>query len=559
MRKVETMVRPSFLYALSFVGMAICVASSLGYQLQSVPLGTPFGLFGLLPMTFWIGVVFMVASMVLGMRAGSETLFFVQATLLFVVIWGAPAFFEKYPTIWDSYMHYNSALAIAHNGLVPTDPTFAYAYNYPGFFVLGASYSLIGNPPALEFLKYYPLFAAVFTLAAIYLFVRTYVPRMDHRLAFLFAAFVNVWLQFNFSPQSLGLGCGLLIFVCLEREGRDWRLAALVLFAFITVSHPTTLVFVLGAIILKEVFGRLYRFTFARNRPMRWDRPWPVGAFIIIWLVWFFTGASSFSLNLVQFISDRIRFLGQINESVANQWNLRASPENILGVLYPQLRTGTVAVFILLTGIALIAFFLLRRKGPANFPKNILALFLIPFLIIPLDTLFFNGQLYDRGILYLMLVAPLIFVPLLMTRRWRFVRPTMAVAIALVVVLCASTMFYQEALYISNDQGIAASSFLADDAPNTYVIGGYYPYDVWSGSDEGYMRLKITSVYNQTTEQISSYYGGGTFLFDDTTELWYRQWGLMDAYTFYQDQAPHNYKVYDNGAYWVMYVPRSSS
>jgi hypothetical protein len=555
--KNETAVRPSFLYSLSFIGMAICVASSLGYQLQSVPLGTPFGLFGLLPVAFWIGIALMVASMLLGMRSGSETLFFVQSALLFLAIWGVPAFFEKYPTIWDSYMHYNSALAIANNGLVPTDPTFSYAYNYPGFFVLGASYSLIGNPPALEFLKYYPLFAALFTLAAIYLFVRTYVPRTDYRLVFLFAAFVNVWLQFNFSPQSLGLACGLLIFVCLEREGRDWRLAALVLFAFITIAHPTTLVFVMGAIILKEVFGRLYRLTFARNRPMRRDRPWPVGAFILIWLGWFFTGASSFSLNLVQFITERIQFLGQINESVANQWNLRATPENILGVLYPQLRTGTVGVFILLTGLAFIAFLLLRRKGPANFPKNILALFLIPFLIIPLDTLFFNGQLYDRGILYLVLVAPLIFIPLLQTHRWRFIRPTVAVAVVLVVVMCASTMFYQEALYIDNDRGIAASTFLANNAPNTFVAGGYYPYDVWSGSNEGYTRLKITSLYNQSVEQLSTYYGSGTYLFDNSSVLWYRQWGVMDAYNFYKDQAPHNYKVYDSGTYWVMYVPRS--
>jgi hypothetical protein len=292
---------------------------------------------------------------------------------------------------------------------------------------------------------------------------------------------------------------------------------------------------------------------------MRWDRPWPVGAFILIWLGWFFTGAASFSLNLVQFITERIQFLGMINETVANQWNLRATPENILGALYPQLRTGTVGLFILLTGLAFIAFLLLRRRGPANFPKNILALFLIPFLIIPLDTLFFNGQLYDRGILYLVLVAPLIFVPLLLTHRWKHIRPALAIAITLVVVLCASTMYYQEALYINNDQGIAASTFLAEDAPPTYVVGGYYPYDVWSGSGEGYQRIKISSLYNQTTEQVSSYYGAGTFMFDNTTELWYRQWGIMPMYTFYQDQAPHNYKVYDNGAYWIMYVPRSSA
>jgi hypothetical protein len=281
-----------------------------------------------------------------------------------------------------------------------------------------------------------------------------------------------------------------------------------------------------------------------------------VGVFILIWLGWFFTGASSFSLNLVEFITDRLDMLLYTGDQLATQWNMRATPENLLGVLYPQLRTATVGLFVALTILAFIAFLLLRRKGPANFPKNILALFIIPFAIIPLDTVFFNGQLYDRGILYLMLIAPLIFVPLLMTKRWGFVRPIMAVAIALVVVLCASTMFYQEALYINNDKGIAASTFLADQAPRSYVAGGYYPYDVWSGSPEGYDRIKMSSLYNQTTAEIASFYGSGTFLFDDTSELWYRQWGIMQMYDFYRDQAPHNYKVYDNGAYWVMYVPR---
>jgi hypothetical protein len=551
-------VRPSFLYILSFLGLGICIASSLGYQLQAVPIGTPFGLMGLLPAAFWVGVAFMVISLFLGMRAGSESLFFIQSLLLFLVIWGIPAMFEKYPTVWDSYMHYNSALAIANSGMVPLAPAYAYAYNYPGFFVLGASYTLLGSPPALEFLKLYPLFAATFTLTAIYLFIRTYVPRIDHRLVFLFAAFANVWLQFNFSPQSLGLAAGLLIFVCLEREGRDWRIAALLLFAFITISHPTTLIFVLGAVLLKELSSRLYRWTLARNRPMRWDRPWPVGVFILIWLGWFFTGASSFTWNLIEFITVRLETLSQINDSLVNQWNLRTTPENILGALYPQLRTGAMVVFIGLTVLAFLAYILLRRKGPVNFPKNILALFIIPFLIIPLDTLFFNGQLYDRGILYLVLIAPVVFVPLLMTKRRKFVRPVLAILVALVVVACASTLFYQEALYISSDRSITASDYLADSAPQTYVVGGYYPYSVWSGKAESYTRIKMTSIYDDTSSEVSTYWGSGTYLFDTTSQMWYRQWGLQEIYNYYQSEAPGHYKVYDNGAYWVMYVPGPS-
>jgi hypothetical protein len=556
MDRGETKIRPSYLYVLTLIGLAICIASSLGQEWQHVPLGTPFGLLGLVPVAFWIGIGLMVLSMAIGARSGSERLFFFQALVLFVALWSIPALFEKYPTVWDSYMHYNSSLEIARTGAVPLNPTYEYAYNYPGFFVVGASYTLLGNPPALPFLQYWPVFVSGLTLAAIYLFVRTYIPSTDYRIAFLFAAFANVWLQFNYSPQSLGLVAGLMIFVCMEREGTEWRMAALGLFAFIVIAHPTTLVFVIGAILIKEVLVRLYTATFARNRPKHWDRPWPVGAFVLIWLGWFFTGASYFSLNLTQFIFQRLKYLGNINESVGNQFAMRSSPENILGAVYSQLRWGVVVVFLLLTVIALLTFFLTRKKSPVALPKNILALLILPFLIIPLDTLFFNGQLYDRGIMYIILVAPLVFVPVLLDRKHKYIRPVAIAAIFLVVIMCASTLFYQETLYVSTDESIAATDYLADHAPSTYVAGGYYPYNVWSDHGENYMRIQTRSLYNQTADEVASYSGGGAYLFDDTTESWYRQWGIMDVYTFYENQSAQNYKVYDNGAYWAMFVPR---
>jgi hypothetical protein len=555
MSKDEGRVRPSFLYALSFLGMAICVLSSLGYNIEAVPLGTPFGYFGLLPFSYWVGILFMVLSLGIGLRSNSETVFVVQALLLFTALWGAPAMFSKYPTVWDSYVHYNSSLQLVHNGILPNDDANSYAFNYPGFFVLGASYILLGNPDALLFLKLYPIFAAVMTMAALYLFARTYVPKLDYRLAFVFSAFANVWLQFNYSPQSMGLVAGLLIFVCLEREGKEWLYAALFLFAYVVISHPTTLIFVLGAIALKEIVARVIRVAVARKHPIKWGRPWPVGVFILIWLGWFFTGASSFSLNLVEFITTRLDQLMNIGEGVQQQITMRTTPENILGTIYPQLRTGMMIIFAALTVIALIIFLIQRRKGPVNMPSNILALFLIALAIIPLDIVLFGGQLYDRGIMYIVLVAPMVFVPLLMGKKHRFARPILGVLVALVVVAGASTMFYQEALYVTNSRGIAAADYFSQLDPS-WVAGGFYPYDVWSEHGESYERVKMISFWDQTPENVVSWMGDGVFLFDDTTEMWYRQWGTQEVYNYYTSTAPDNYRIYDNGMYWAMYVAR---
>jgi hypothetical protein len=214
-----------------------------------------------------------------------------------------------------------------------------------------------------------------------------------------------------------------------------------------------------------------------------------------------------------------------------------------------------MVVFAALTLLALLVYVIQRRKGPVNMPSNILALFLIALAIIPLDIVFFNGQLYDRGIMYIVLVAPLVFVPLLMGKKHRYIRPLLGVLVALVVVAGASTMFYQEALYVTNSRGITAAGYMSDLDP-AWVAGGFYPIDVWSEHGESYDRVKMVSLWNQSPELVVSWMGSGVFLFDDTTQMWYTQWGIKEVYDYYASTAPDNYKVYDNGMYWAMYVAR---
>lgn len=554
----ERAIRPSLLYMLSLVGFAMVVASSIGHEVQVIPVDAPFGLFGMLPPAYWAGMAIMLLSLALGFRHGTESLFFFQSAVIFLALWGAPTFFERFPSTWDSTMHYYSSLEIARLGAMPIDPAFAYAFNYPGFFVLGSSYIVMADPPALLFLRYYSLFAALFTIAAIYLFVRTYVPGADHRLVFLIAAFANVWLQFNFSPQSLGLAAGLLIFVCLERDGMGWRLAALGLFTFIVVAHPTTLIFVLGAILLKEVAGRTYRLIVGHHKPIRWDRPWPLGAFILIWIGWLLTGSASFSRGIFEFITMRLSYILYAGQTVVEQVALRTSPENVLGAIYSQIRLGSVALFAGATMLAILVLLYYRKKAPRVVPSNILALFILPILIVPLDTLFFNGQLYDRGILYMMLVAPIIFVPLLIGRAGKYARPALTVLAVLIVAAAASTAFYQESLYVSNERSIAAAEYLSERGPGSYVVGGFYPYDVWSDTSEGYSRMKFNAAYGsddhaETIDNMTLYYGRGGYLFDSTSELWHRQWGIHYMYSFYVAQIGDHYRVYDNGDHYVVF------
>lgn len=544
----EYRVRPLPLYLLTLVGLAICIISSYGYSIQHIPVSEPFGLLGMLPIGFWIGMGIMILSLAIGAFTASERVFFIQAMAVFVTLWGSTALFQTYPVVWDSYMHYNSSFEMASTGFIPDDPDYSYAYNYPGFFAFAATFSVIADPNVLGFLRFYPVFAAAFTLVAIYLFVRTYVPSTGYRVAFLVAAFVNVWLQFNFSPQSIGLAIGLLIFVCLERQGTAWKGTAVALFAFLTVSHPTTVLFVLSAVVAKEIISRIYHRVKTTAPPA--NGHWPAALFLIIWIIWSLIGAAEFTLNLTQFVLGQVQYLGFMDQAVQNQYEMRTGTENIFGTLYPQIRTFTILIFGLLTLIGLLIYVFNRKK--ISIPKHILPLLFIPAIAIPLDALFFNGQIYDRGILYLMLVAPLFFVPILLRKR-KVTAVLTTILVAGIVVSCASTLFYQQSLYTSSAESIAATDYLAEEVPQTYVIGGYYPYKDW-GDGESYQRLQFSATYPTTVLEMASSSGSGSYLFDDTTELWYKQWGIEDRYDFYLNQEVMNSKVYDNGRYQVMFA-----
>lgn len=544
----EYRVRPLPLYLLTLVGLAICIISSYGYSIQHIPVSEPFGLLGMLPIGFWIGMGIMILSLAIGAFTASERVFFIQAMAVFVTLWGSTALFQTYPVVWDSYMHYNSSFEMASTGFIPDDPDYSYAYNYPGFFAFAATFSVIADPNVLGFLRFYPVFAAAFTLVAIYLFVRTYVPSTGYRVAFLVAAFVNVWLQFNFSPQSIGLAIGLLIFVCLERQGTAWKGTAVALFAFLTVSHPTTVLFVLSAVVAKEIISRIYHRVKTTAPPA--NGHWPAALFLIIWIIWSLIGAAEFTLNLTQFVLGQVQYLGFMDQAVQNQYEMRTGTENIFGTLYPQIRTFTILIFGLLTLIGLLIYVFNRKK--ISIPKHILPLLFIPAIAIPLDALFFNGQIYDRGILYLMLVAPLFFVPTLLRKR-KVTAVLTTILVAGIVVSCASTLFYQQSLYTSSAESIAATDYLSEEVPQTYVIGGYYPYKDW-GDGESYQRLQFSATYPTTVLEMASSSGSGSYLFDDTTELWYKQWGIEDRYDFYLNQEVMNSKVYDNGRYQVMFA-----
>ncbi len=546
-------VRPVFLLLLSVAGFLVVLSSSIGSHIESIPTSNQFGLLQMLPPMYWVGIGTMAIALALGMRAPNHIVFFAQAMLLYIAIWSATSLFESYASVWDAYNHYQSAQNIIRIGHLSSDFSFTYENNYPGLFMLTAAFSILAQPDPFSFLRFYSLFASAITLLAIYLFARTYFPGLDHRLAVVLAMMADVWVQVAFSPQSVGLVAGLLVFVFLEKEGREWQALAIVSFAFVVISHPTSTIFVVGGLVSREIFVTIRKHW----RPLKGineHKHLIVGVMMIFWIFWLLTEARPDFQPLLTDMYHRLSYLINVTESVSGTVGSRTGGN--LWPYAPYIRLATVGVFSLMALVA-IALGFRKRFRNERIPTALLVLFIVPFFFIPLDVILLNSQLYDRGILFLILSSSVILI--FGFKYVSSIKPLRLAAIAIALMMaaaCWSTVYYQESLNVVSHETIDASHFLADRLPtNTTVIGGRLVVPVWQAGIQEYSWHQYY-VYNETPlGNLTNQQGMSVaVVFDHSSDLWGFQYGNASQ-VFYENKTRinNNNKVYDNGNYWVIY------
>jgi hypothetical protein len=542
-------VRWPLLALLSLSGFLIVVASSIGQSIDYVP-PVEFGLFAVLPATYYVGIGLMALSMMLGFNSKSEACFFMQALLLFLAIWGARFLFTANPTIWDSYMHYFSSLRMIETGTTIGEGIYSYSSNYPGFFLLGATFGLMAQPDVLAFLQYWPMFTVSITTLSMYLFVRTYLHKVDMRIALLVILLGNVWLAFHYSPQSLGLAIGLLVFVFLEKKGFYWLILALAAFTFVTISHPTTGFFIMLALIGRQV---LMLFRNMRTKGLKREISWPVIELALIWGAWLVTGAQQYSIFLSDLVASKILYIFYVPEATGQAIVQRTSGN--LWIIGPYLRLVILGTLGLLVIVAIyLHYFGKERKERKELPGAILALSILSIAIVPLDIFFLQGQLYDRGFLYFVLAAT-VLVAFVVFQRRTTLRKVAVVLLALAAVTACTSLFYQDSLMTVSTESIAMSDFIDEHMPfDSWVAGGVYPDIVWKDSNwTSFIRVQYYVTYNDTFSNWTAAHGSTGMIFDQVAVLWMTQWGQLYIYDFYLDDARNQTKVYDNGACIMIY------
>jgi len=552
-------VRPSLIVGLSLVGLAVAVASGLSAPVTEVQTGAQFGLLQLLPPTYWFGVILMGSAVGLALLGRFQKTFVLAGVLLFAVFAGTPILFEPNPPIWDSYGHLSEAQAVGWSGHLAQSMD-QYAANWPGFFLI-AWYGLsMSNLTPLQFMALFPFLTGGLTFLAVFEFLRSRFPPNMAGIGSVLASFLNVWGQYHLSPQSFGLFLLLLILASVPRTQIRWRIACVILYASLVVSHPTSTVLLLAVLFADAAIGwvsRLRRKLFIRSMSRPHGRPQggPALAFGVTWLGWLLFRAIGSSQATETAILARIGAILQIPEQAAGLVTAR-TVENVYP-FPPVIRLAGIAV---VGVVALLSLLAVSRKPNLRPAMRFMWASLAGIIFVGLlDLLVFQGMFIDRAFMLFAILAPAVCLYALprlsISPR---VRQTVVVVLLGASLAVASTAYYQESFYFVSGQAVAVSTHLQLVNPNSLVLDGFYPAPVWIDipGRTPFAGMRFLAAYPRPFEDFagnSSVYA----VYDPTASLWYRQWGGLDVYRFYEGYESNYSRIYDNGRsqIYAVYLP----
>jgi hypothetical protein len=407
-------------------------------------------------------------------------------------------------------------------------------------------------------LAIYPFVAGGLTFLAIFVFLRSMFPRPVARPGAILASLFAVWAQYHLSPQSLGLIVGLLVLTLVWRRETRWRMASMMLFAGLIVSHPTTTLILLSILVTVALLHAARGWGWWKSPEVKDEARYARGvtaAYVTAWLAWLFFQATGSSQAAKTAIVTRIGALIGFPESALNVATARTT-ENLYAVA-PVLRLGSLALYGLLGFVAL--FFLRREEKMRSSARFLFASIFALALVAGADIVGFGGQFYDRSLLLFAVFAPALCLAGIKTMRLPgALRRGAFVVLVGATLAAASTMYYQEPFNQVFDESIALSHFLQRAPSNSVVLDGSLPplvAPIWLSpfAPTPLTRLPFYQVYPTHFGRLAS--PPATYaVFDPTAEIWYAQWYGINIYRFYVADQANASRIYDNGRSAVYYL-----
>jgi hypothetical protein len=347
-------------------------------------------------------------------------------------------------------------------------------------------------------------------------------------------------MQFHVSPQSAGLIAGILALVALEKPGRRSKVIAILLFAYIIISHPTTAFMVLSAAGLVW----LIRVLVIRDKRMLLQ---PLPLLVIGWIAWVMFYATPFRQGVAE-LATTVPLTG-ITFLDASMAEARS---RLHGILYwaPRMRFIVLGIF----GIGSVFYLVRQWLSKDNYGQKLLITY-TAFLIAPVTmtlvdiTFIREGQLHDRYFLFFVLVASILLVRLAEGIRHPVIKNSYLLGLVFVALFNFTTAYYQSSLLVTSDETISASEFVNSNT-SSQVVGGRILPDLADPYQSSVLR--DTALHQLYPQALTSLEPPSIVVLDDHDRAWYENWYGIDKYNLYaQEVEPEAEfeKVYHNGKY----------
>lgn len=426
------------------------------YRIWWVHPNNEFGLYQVIPIWFWVGVIFLMGGILLILDCSPRYIFILQFIALNLMVWGTPIFIEPNARVTDAWIHFSRTNIILQTGNIPSSSVVRYL-EWPGSFVYNALNLQILGTNFMGYLKFYPLISSTIFIFGYYLLVRKIIDdKIILRFALLLEIPLNVWLQFHFSPQSFALMLFPLIMLGFLKNDIKWWIVTGVLSVALILSHPTTSIF-LGSIICS-----IFVITLILYLPIKGKRKNVLFQGIITVIVL----AGTIFMLIFTGLWDRIYHL--ISENIGNFPN--SFSQILLERAYATssfLRLFISIVFGFLSFLAIIS---LRKKR--KFLGLSLGWILGVSIIFLLDLNLPGSHFHNRALFYLFLIFPII-ISLWINQSISLKRFKKPIAILLVTLSLFNllTIFYLENEAIVSDSNLETVDFINEYFPKKSLYG----------------------------------------------------------------------------------------
>ncbi|MEM3009014.1 MAG: hypothetical protein QXQ75_02000, partial [Candidatus Nitrosocaldaceae archaeon] len=355
-----------------------------------------------LPYLYWIGISFLIFSIILQLKFGLSKLYDIILIILTnLYADGITTIITEYPPFIDTYLHGAESFPIINRGYLSS--SYNYSYGFPLAFIFMAISLLIQGIEPFTFFSIFSLLFMSISSVIVYLISNLLVGRFSLLSSVAFISFM-FGHDLDFSPQMFTyvMYAMLLLFIFKFINKRDNKLLILSVLSIITINltSPTNSFFV----VINIAFLILLHLFYIRHINIRY--------FNILMLISILSLITIYVTNATYMINEYSRYGNELLEFS----NIKVTPSPSPSYTYSvNLRIAFSIIILIITIIVIYSLRKMKREYTIVIGGGILLL----YTILASLTSFIAAFLFLRIITYIAFLMPILFIYIYIQKRSR--------------------------------------------------------------------------------------------------------------------------------------------